>query len=108
VREMRKMSDDLTTKEALQLLLKAKTLLALIVAAFMAMSAVGYTIMDWRIGVNVAAALANQDIGTDAKIVDMDKHIAANQAKSERNAEVIEDNKKRVEQAFAVLLDRDD
>lgn len=85
-----------------------KGLLAGMVTAFTVVSVVGLAIMDWRIGVKVDQALANQDIGTDAKIVDMDKNIAANANKSARNAEVIEDNKKRVEQAFAVLLDRDD
>jgi hypothetical protein len=85
-----------------------KGLLAGMVTAFTMVSVIGLAIMDWRIGVKVDQALANQDIGTDAKIVDMDKNIAANANKSARNAEVIEDNKKRVEQAFAVLLDRDD
>jgi hypothetical protein len=85
-----------------------KGLLAGMVTAFTVVSVIGLALMDWRIGVKVEEALAQQDIGTDAKIVDMDKHIAKNAAKSERNAEVIEDNKKRVEQAFAVLLDRDD
>lgn len=85
-----------------------KGLLAGMVTAFSVVSVVGLALMDWRVQVHVANALAAQDLGTDAKIVSMDTNIAANAAKTERNAEVIEDNKRRVEQAFAVLLDRDD
>jgi hypothetical protein len=102
------MSDEVTIKDAATAVAQSKALLAAIIAAFTLMSAVGIAILEWRVDVHVKAALASQDIGTDAKIVDMDKNIATNAAKSERNREVIEDNKKRVEQAFAVLLDRDD
>lgn len=59
---------------------------------------------DWRIGVKIDDALSSQDIGTDAKIVDMDKNIASNKALSERNREEIDDNERRVEQAFEILM----
>ena len=101
------MSDNLTTKEALELLLKAKTLLAAVIGAFVVMSGVGYSIMDWRISVHVEQALAQQDIGTDAKIVDMDKNIANNSRTGEENAKDIDDLDERVKMAFAALLGRD-
>jgi len=101
------MSDQVTVAEAAKAMAQSKALLAAIIAAFTLMSGVGLAILEWRVDVNVKNALASQDIGTDAKIVDMDKNIASNAAKAERNAEVIEDNKKRVEQAFSVLLDRE-
>lgn len=62
---------------------------------------------EWRIDVAVAEQLASQDLGTDAKIVDMDKHIASNKALSERNKEEIDDAERRVEQAFEILMGRD-
>lgn len=62
---------------------------------------------DWRIGVKVNQALSAQDLGTDAKIVDMDTNIAANKALSERNKEEIDDAERRVEQAFEILMGRD-
>jgi len=101
------MSDQVTVAEAAKAMAQSKALLAAIIAAFTLMSGVGLAILEWRVDVNVKNALASQDIGTDSKIVDMDKNIASNAAKAERNAEVIEDNKKRVEQAFSVLLDRE-
>ena len=73
--------------------------------------AVGFVLLmgfiDWRVGVKVDAALAAQDLGTDAKIVEMDKATALNTAGVKDNREDIEDNERRVEQAFAVLLGRD-
>lgn len=62
---------------------------------------------EWRIDVSVAQHLASMDIGTDAKIVDMDKNIASNKALSERNKEEIDDAERRVEQAFEILMGRD-
>ena len=73
--------------------------------------AVGFVLLmgfiDWRVGVKVDAALAAQDLGTDAKIVEMDKATALNTAGVKDNREDIEDNERRVEQAFAVLLGRE-
>ena len=62
---------------------------------------------EWRIDVSVKNQLASQDIGTDAKIVDMDKNIASNTALAERNKEEIDDAERRVEQAFEILMGRD-
>jgi len=68
---------------------------------------IGGALMEWRVRANVSAALAAQDIGTDIKIVEMDKVAALNTAGVTANKDNIEDNERRVEQAFAVLLGRD-
>ncbi len=68
---------------------------------------IGGVLMEWRVSVNVASALEAQDLGTDTKIVSMDKVAALNTAGVSANKDNIEDNKDRVEQAFAVLLGRD-
>jgi hypothetical protein len=68
---------------------------------------IGAAMMEWRVNVRVAAALAAQDLGTDTKIVAMDKVSALNTAGVSANKDNIEDNERRVEQAFAVLLGRD-
>ncbi len=68
---------------------------------------IGGVLMEWRVSVNVAAALSAQDLGTDSKIVAMDKVSALNTAGVTANKDNIEDNERRVEQAFAVLLGRD-
>lgn len=68
---------------------------------------IGGVLMEWRVSVNVTSALAQQDLGTDTKIVSMDKVAALNTAGVSANKDNIEDNKDRVEQAFAVLLGRD-
>jgi hypothetical protein len=60
-----------------------------------------------RIDVAVKSQLSAMDLGTDAKIVDMDKNIASNKALSERNKEEIDDAERRVEQAFEILMGRD-
>lgn len=83
-----------------------KGLLAAMVAAFSVVSVIGLALMEWRINVNVAAELAKYDIGTDAKIVAMDAGIADNKRTGEENAEDIEQNRQRVEAAFAALLGR--
>lgn len=62
---------------------------------------------DWRIKVAVADAIAAQDIATDTKIISMDDEIDVNGAGVAANKDNIEDNERRVEQAFAVLLGRD-
>lgn len=105
---MTKMSDDLTTKEVLAVVLKAKTLLAAMVAAFVLMSGVGVAIMDWRIAVAVENSLASQDLGTDAKIVAMDKAIDSNTRTGQENEEDIDDLDERVKMAFQALLGAQD
>lgn len=64
-------------------------------------------VMSVMVDRSVASALASQDIATDAKIISMDDEIDANGAVGRANKENIEDNERRVEQAFAVLLGRD-
>jgi hypothetical protein len=51
--------------------------------------------------------LPAEDLATDSKIIEMDKVAAANTAGVTANKDNIEDNERRVEQAFAVLLGRD-
>jgi hypothetical protein len=84
-----------------------KGLIAGLATLFTVLIVIGGVLMEWRVSVNVAAALAAQDIGTDTKIVAMDKVSALNTAGVTANKDNIEDNERRVEQAFAVLLGRD-
>ena len=84
-----------------------KGLLAALVTVAGILIAIGAALMEWRVSVNVAEALAKQDLGTDVKIVSMDTNIADNKRTGEENAEDIEDNERRVEQAFLVLMGRD-
>ncbi|KPK74257.1 MAG: hypothetical protein AMJ84_00270 [Acidithiobacillales bacterium SM23_46] len=100
------MSEEITVKDAAKAIATSKALLASIIAAFTLMSAVGIAILEWRVSVNVAEALAAQDLGTDAKIVAMDSAIADNKRTGSENAEDIEQNRERVEAAFAALLGR--
>ena len=78
--------------------------LLILVTAFTVVSVIGLALMEWRISVNVAEALAAQDLGTDAKIVSMDTSIADNKRTGEENAEDIEDLDERVKMAFQALL----
>lgn len=91
------------------LIAKAKELKALIaslIAGVLVVIAIGGAIMDWRIGVHVARALGEQDLGTDAKIVSMDDEIDRNGAVGLANTARIEGNERRVELAFAALMGR--
>ena len=60
--------------------------------------------IDWRVSVKVQEALAAQDIGTDTKIIAMDKVSAENTRTGSENAEDIQENKNNVAQAFRVLM----
>ena len=62
--------------------------------------------IEWRVSVNVAEALSSQDIATDANIVAIRSNIQSNTRTGEENAEDIEQNRERVEAAFAALLGR--
>jgi len=81
-----------------------KGLLAGLVTAFTVVSVIGLALMDWRVQVHVANALAAQDLGTDSKIVSMDTNIAHNARTGEENAEDIEQNRRNVEAAFRRLM----
>ena len=81
-----------------------KGLLAGLVTAFTVVSVIGLALMEWRISVNVANALAKQDLGTDLKIVSMDTNIADNKRTGEENAEDISQNRRNVEAAFRRLM----
>lgn len=83
-----------------------KGLLAALVSVIGVLIVIGGLLMEWRVSVNVAMALAEQDLATDSKIVSMDTNIATNTRTGEENAEDISDNERRVEQAFAVLMGR--
>jgi hypothetical protein len=83
-----------------------KGLLAGLVTAFTVVSVIGLALMDWRISVHVATALAAQDLATDSKIVSMDDEIDENGAKADANTTRIDGNERRVEQAFAALMGR--
>ncbi len=85
-----------------------KGLLTAIIGVAAGCMVVGALLMEWRIGVNVAAELAKQDIGTDSKIVSMDDEIDVNGAGWRANQTRIDGNERRVEQAFSVLLGRDE
>lgn len=101
------MNDPVTVKDAAKAVATSKALLAAIIGAFTLMSAVGLAILEWRIDVNVAEALAAQDIGTDAKIVSMDSSIESNRRTGEENAKDIAENKQAVRDAFKVLMEND-
>lgn len=100
------MSNDVTVGEAARAIATSKALLAAIIGAFTLMSAVGLSILEWRVDVKVRAALSKMDLATDAKIVSMDKAIDANTRTGEENAEDIAQNRARVEAAFEALLGR--
>ena len=98
--------------ETLAQLKEIKGLLASIIGVVVGCIIVGGLLMEWRIEVNVAAQLANQDIGTDAKIISMDDDIDdakslanAAQASATANATRIDGNERRVEQAFQAFWD---
>lgn len=84
-----------------------KGLLASLAALATVLIVIGGVLMDWRVSVAVSEALAQQDLATDTKIISMDDEIDANGAVGSANKDNIEDNERRVEQAFAVLLGRD-
>jgi hypothetical protein len=63
-----------------------------------------YQFMQWQVSVEVSKQLSQLDIGTDAKIVDMDKNIASNTRTGEENAKDIKENKEAVREAFRVLM----
>lgn len=91
----------------LEQLKEIKGLIAGLVALVTVLIVIGSALMDWRVKVAVATELAKQDIATDTKIISMDDEIDANGAGVAANKDNIEDNERRVEQAFAVLLGRD-
>lgn len=71
-------------------------------------------VMNVMINSAVDNKLANQDIGTDSKIVSMDDEIDLNGAKAEAAIAAaaavntrVDGNERRVELAFGVLLGRD-
>ena len=52
----------------------------------------------------VTTKLSEQDLGTDTKIVEMDKVAAANTRTGEENGEDIAQNRRNVEAAFRALM----
>lgn len=94
----------MTTMEQLK---EFKGLIATLAALATVLIVIGGALMQWRVAVEVDRALAAQDIGTDTKIISMDDEIDENGAGVAANKDNIEDNERRVEQAFAVLLGRD-
>lgn len=87
-------------------LMEIKGLLASLVATFAIVSVIGLALMDWRVKVHVAAALAAQDLATDSNIMAINITVADNKRTGEENAEDIDQNRERVEAAFGVLLGR--
>jgi hypothetical protein len=85
-------------------LVEIKGLLAAIAAFAIFCMAIGGALMEWRISVNVANALAAQDLATDSNILAINNSVADNKRTGEENAEDIEQNRQRVEDAFRVLL----
>jgi len=94
----------MTTMEQLK---EFKGLIAGLATLATVLIVIGGVLMEWRVSVAVAAELAKQDLATDTKIISMDDEIDANGAVGRANKDNIEDNERRVEQAFAVLLGRD-
>ena len=66
-----------------------------------------YQFMQWQVAVEVAKQLSAQDIGTDSKIVAMDKIAAENTRTGGENAEDIAENKQAVRDAFIALMRED-
>ena len=62
--------------------------------------------VDWRIGEKVNDALAAKDLGTDTKIIEMDKATASNTSGVAENKEDIGGLDRRTELAFAALMGR--
>jgi hypothetical protein len=83
-----------------------KGLLTGLLTAFTVVSVIGLALMEWRISVNVKRELASKDLATDTNIIAMNSNIADNKRTGEENAEDIEQNRARVEAAFAVLIGR--
>jgi len=85
---------------------EVKGLIASIIAGAIVVMAIGGAIMEWRISVNVAAALSAQDLATDSNIMTMNTEIDANEAHADANTTRIAGNERRVELAFAALMGR--
>lgn len=88
---------------------KIGAILGIIVAGLTILAGIG-TLLAFFIKAEVAEQvkthLAAQDLATDSNIVAMNTNIAANAAKSQRNAEEIADNKQAVRDAFQLVLDK--
>lgn len=63
-----------------------------------------YQFMQWQVATEVSRQLAALDIGTDAKIIGMDRSIDENRRTGEENAEDIAENKQAVRDAFLALI----
>lgn len=83
---------------------KIKELVGIVVATSVIVLGIGAAYMEWRISVNVNESLASQDIGTDAKIVDMDKNIGTNTAGVLSNKEKAELTQRQLEQVAQILM----
>lgn len=84
---------------------------SIITAGVVVVAASGYVMnlaIDDKVSKKVAEELAKMDIGTDAKIIAMDDEIDAANAKADANTTRIDGNERRVEQAFAALMGRDE
>ena len=60
--------------------------------------------LEWRVAVKVDKALAEMDIGTDAKIVDMDKNIATNTTNIEHNKDSNDRTQRQLEKVAEILM----
>lgn len=67
---------------------------------------VGGAFMEWRISVAVDAALASEDIATDAKIISMDAGIADNKRTGEYHAELITATDQRLRDVANILMEQ--
>jgi len=83
---------------------KIKELVGIVAATSVIVLGIGAAYMEWRIAENVDAALSSQDIGTDAKIVDMDKNIGANTAGVLSNKERAALTQRQLEQVANILM----
>ena len=60
--------------------------------------------LEWRVSVKVDKALAEMDIGTDAKIVDMDKNIATNTSDIAHNRDSNDRTQRQLEEVARILM----
>lgn len=67
-----------------------------------------YQFMQWQVSVEVGRQLSSRDLGTDANILSIKDDVKDNTRTGEENAEDINQNRDRVEDAFKVLLGIDD
>lgn len=97
-----------TTMSKWEQLKEIKGLIAGLATLVTVLIVIGGFLMEWRVDVNVTAAvkaaLADEDLATDSKIIDMDKATATNTSGVAHNKENIDINRENVKAAFEALM----